>query len=107
MNKQGDTTKVFLKYTYDETPIEEETFDEIVLQINQEGQSDSLTFKLSNNTIQLDSGTGYYYIQLTQAQSLKLGRTMRYQLSVKKGTEVFSSDIGSITVGELLRTSEV
>lgn len=107
MNKQGDTTKVYLDYTYDDVPIAESSLDDIIMQINAEGQPDALTFKLSNSTISLDQETGLYYFQLTQTQSLKLGRNMRYQLTAKKGTEVFSSDIGSITVGELLRTSEV
>ena len=114
MNRQGDTTKIYLDYTYDGTPIEEkDNITQLVLQLNSEGQTNAQTYKLVDSSpdarlILKDAGDdGKYYIKLTQEDSIALGRTIRFQLSVMIGTDVYSSDIGSMTVGELLRTSEV
>lgn len=109
MNRQGDTTTIYLDYTYDNEELADVSdLSDVILQLNSEGQSNALTFKLSGSTIILDNNLNKYYVKLTQAQSLALGRTIRYQVTIKlTGGDVFSSDIGSITVGELLRTSQV
>ena len=107
MNKRGDTIKIILDYSYNGEPIEDGTFDDIVFQVNEEGSEGAYTFKTSDSTITTDADSGKYCVQFDQTKSLTLPRTIKYQLTIKSSSEVYSSDIGSMTLDELLRTSEV
>jgi len=108
---KGDTTQLVLNYKYDGKELTDSslTITKLWMQFNKEGGEEAITFKLGDatNPIVLDSTLNKYVINLTQAQSLKLGKTIKYQMSINTGGGVFSSDVKSITRGELLRTSEV
>lgn len=100
MNK-GDTLQIILDYMIDGTPIEEMDLDEIEFTIG------AKSFKLTDDDITVDEGTGKYVLQLDQEDTFSLGGTADYQVRFRKGEKVTSTDIAEIKFGRSLSTEVI
>ena len=93
MANKGDTLPILLNYTIDGTPIEEMALDEIEFCLA------DLTYKLSAGDITLDPDSGKYCITLSQETTLALDNVTDFQVRFKKGTDVTSTGINLIVIG--------
>ena len=91
MKHQGDTITLVLDYTVNETPLSEASPNEIEVYIG------SSRYTLTDGDIVLVNGK--YTISLTQEDTFAIKRGEAFQLRVKVGTEVGSTDIEWIPVG--------
>ena len=93
MANKGDTLTIFLNYTVDGVPIAEDDFDEIEFCLG------AKRFTLSHEDIVWDDNAGAYKISLSQADTLALDATNRYQIRLKKDSTVVSSGISVLSFG--------
>lgn len=101
MNR-GDTIYFQLDFTINEEPLGKDEYDEIELQFNPQGNFSSLKLLMSKGEIEWDEDYGKYIAFLDQDATFKLPRVVEYQLRLKIGTDVVSSNIESFDLGEVL-----
>lgn len=112
MNR-GDTVTLMLDYQVNGSPMVQDAYDEIELQINNQNSSKSIKKLLSDGTIKwetvtYDSGGGQgtftgYVTRLDQDETFLLSAGQsQVQLRVKKNDEVGSSSTSSFTLGAVL-----
>jgi len=108
MNR-GDTVALMLNYQINGTPLTEDGYQEIELQINNETASKSIKKLLSQGdivweTLTYSGGTFTgYVVHLDQNETflLRSGES-QVQLRVKKDGEVGSSDMSEFDLGDVL-----
>lgn len=89
----GDTFLFILDYTVDGEPIQEDYFDEIEFSIGNK------QYLLSKEEIAWDSNISKYTVFIPQADTLNFSMITKYQLRVRKGTEVASSKEMYLLIG--------
>ena len=112
--RSGDTMCLLLNYTINGSPMVQGAYREIELQINTQGQFNSIKKLLSDNSIEWgtityiddsdmqQSFTGYY-AKLTQEDTFKItSGQSQIQLRVMINDEVGSSAISDIDLGNVL-----
>lgn len=109
MRNKGDTLKLILNYTLNDTPIAEKKFDEIELQLNSQVNRNSVKLLQSLGEIKYDKLTEKYVCYLSQAQTFKLKQDalnedsdVDYQIRLLNNGGVVSSDVGTFTLGAVL-----
>lgn len=113
MLNRGDTVCLLLNYQINGTPLEENAYQEIELQINVQGSYNAIKKTLSNGDIvwgevsylhdgEPETFTGYF-TNLSQEETFRLssGKT-DVQLRIMLNEEVGSSAISSIDLGQVL-----
>ena len=100
MNK-GDTVYIILDYTINDEPITEGRFDEIEFYLGEN------RYLLSEGDIVWDSTTEKYYVFVDQEDSFKLTPQTIYQLRVRSGTDVTSTGIKKLVIGDTISTEEI
>lgn len=102
MTNQGDTIKLILDFTYNGQPLVQGAYAEMELQFEPQNREKSLKLTLTGGDIVWDSTESKYVANLTQAMTFNLPTSAKYQLRLKIGNEVRSSDIGIYYIGEAL-----
>ncbi len=102
MNK-GDSIRLVLDFSVNGKEIEQDQFEEIELQLNNEGYSRyNVKFLLSQGDMEWDEELSKYVVLLPQEETLKLPGTVEYQLRCYKDGTVISSNIGRFCLGDIL-----
>ena len=96
---KGDTIDVLLNYTIDGNPIMEGDLDEIEFMMG------THRYTLSGGQIVWDSNTSLYKILIPQEDSFDLKSVTRYQLRIKQGVRVKSTDVEEAELGEVISRS--
>ena len=94
MANKGDTVPILLNYTIDGTPIEEMALDEIEFSLA------DLSYRLTEGQIAIDPASGKYRLMLSQETTLALDNVTDFQVRFKKGTDVTSTGINLIVLGD-------
>ena len=92
----GDTIKIVLDYTIDGAPIREGDVDELEFTLG------TKRYTLSNNDISWDNSLSAYTVFISQQDSLKLSKRPMYQLRIKIGEDVISSQRNVLILGDSL-----
>lgn len=100
MNK-GDTLYLELDFTVDEQPLQEGEWDEIEFYIG------TNRYLLSEDTIVWDDELGKYCVWVDQSPSFKLDKNTRYQIRLRKGRDVISSNIKKFSVKDSISTKVI
>lgn len=106
MNR-GDTITISLGYTINDQPISLNQFEEIEFQINTEGNSFSRKYLLSKGGIYWDQEEEKYKVDIQESESFKFTNTIEYQARFFDGTNVVSSSIGTMNIGDVLSRTEI
>ena len=93
---KGDTIDILLNYTVDGETITEGYLDEIEFTIG------SHQYTISNGGVVWDANAQMYKVKLHQDETFDLKQTTRWQLRVRKGTDVCSTDVAEVDLGEVL-----
>lgn len=93
MKNQGDTGYIELAYTINGEPITEGQFDEIEFYL---GKS---RYLLSEGDIVWDEDLGSYCVFINQDDTLRLKSPMSYQLRLRHGRDVISTNIERRAIG--------
>lgn len=103
MNK-GDTLDITLNYQVNGEDITEDMFDEVELQLEFEKNSNQIKLLKSEGGITWDDSIKKYVTHLTQSDTFKFSQVgkVRYQLRVLEEGNVYSSEIGSFEIGDVL-----
>ena len=103
MNK-GDTLDIILDYQVNGEDITERQFDEIELQLEKEKDCWQVKLLLSKGDIVWDAELNKYVARLNQEDTFKFInlKSIKYQLRLLDGHNVFSSEISSFAIGDVL-----
>ena len=93
MRNQGDTGYIILDYTVDDAPITEGQFDEIEFYLGNN------RYLLSAGDIEWNPDLAKYCVFINQSDTLKINSPMSYQLRLRQGRDVISTDIKKKTIG--------
>ena len=100
---QGETLKLYFKYTLNDVPIEElETAPaNIECQILDEGSVGAI--KLTKNNGRITKPSTFYEATLTQAETFALPQTVKYQFKIlDTDGNAIADDVGVFTLGKAL-----
>lgn len=95
MNK-GDTVHLLLDYRINGDPLQFNAYNEIEFVLA------GLTFRLSEGRVYWSELEELYCIDLSQEETMKLLPESAYQIRIKIGDEVISSDVSTLEVGKVL-----
>lgn len=93
---KGDTINIYLNYTLDGDPITEGSLDEIEFTIG------SHRYTLTGGEIVWDDNASLYMVKMPQEDTFSLKSTTRYQLRVRQGDDVGSTDVEEADLGDVL-----
>lgn len=93
---KGDTINIYLNYTLDGNPILEGDLDEIEFTIG------SNRYTLTGGDIVWDDNASLYMVKMPQQDTFNLKSTTRYQLRVRQGDDVGSTDVEEADLGDVL-----
>lgn len=102
---QGETLKLFFKYTLNDVPIEELSTApaNIECQILDEGAVGAIKLTKTGGRISIPSGGTYYEATLTQAETFALPQTVKYQFKIlDTDGNAIADDVGVFTLGKAL-----
>lgn len=98
---RGDTIKIYLNYTLNGNAIQEGDLDEIEFTIG------SHRYTLTNGDITWDNNAGYYAVNIPQQDTFDMKLSTRYQLRVRQGNDVGSTDVTDADMGEVLSSTVI
>lgn len=93
---KGDTIKTYLNFQVDGTQVTEGMLDEIEYTLG------SKSYYLSTGDIQWDDNASMYAVFIPQADTFNLKSTTMYQLRVRMGEDVGSTDVMEADMGDVL-----
>ena len=93
---KGDTINIYLNYTLYGNPILEGDLDEIEFTMG------SHRYTLTDGDIVWDDNAQLYMVKMSQEDTFDLKSTTRYQLRVRSGNDVGSTDVEESELGDVL-----
>lgn len=106
MNK-GDSLDIMLNFTVNGAPLEKDAYDELELQLGIQNEWASVKLLMSEGRIEFDDELGKYVAHLKQKETFQLPSLLKYQLRVRIGDDVASSDVRTLNLGDALSRKEI
>lgn len=96
MANKGDTIRIILDYTVNGQAISEGEFDEIEFTLGKK------QYTLTKHDIVWDSEIEKYVVFASQSDTFAFGVNVPYQLRVRKGIDVGSTNINNMLIGPVI-----